>query len=60
MTAVFVNVHFAGFEIIELFSNIRLVFWSQPGPRFVSSPIILVAWSHFDVVTKLDDLKPGR
>ena len=57
MSTLFVNVHLVGLEVVELFSDGGLVFGSQSGPWLVGSPIILMARSHFDIITKFDYLQ---
>ena len=57
MSTLFVNVHFIGFKVVELFANRGFVFWCQPGPGFVCPSIIFMAGCHLNVVAKLDYLQ---
>lgn len=56
MSAVLMHIHLAGLKVVELFANGRLVFWSQPRPRFIGPPIVLVTGCHLNIVTKFDYL----
>ena len=57
MPTFFVDIHFIGFEVIELFAYWGFVFGGQSCPRFVSTTVIFVARCNFDIVIKFDYLK---
>ena len=57
MPTLFVDIHFIGFEVIELFAYWGFVFGGQSCPRFVSTTVIFVARCNFDIVIKFDYLK---
>ena len=53
MPTIVVNIHLRGFIIVEFLSNVGLVLRREPGPRFVSAPVIFVARGYFNIVIEL-------
>lgn len=56
MPAVFVDLHLHAFELVQLFSNGRLVFGREPGPRFVRPAVVVLCLRHLDIVVEADYL----
>ena len=53
MPTIVVNIHLRGFIIVEFLSNVGLVLRREPGPRFVSAPVIFVTRGYFNIVIEL-------
>ena len=59
VSAVFMHVHLARLEVVQLFPDGSFVFGCQPCPGLVRPTLVVGTGSHLDVVVKFDNLKEG-
>ena len=54
---IYMNHHFCALEFVEFFTNGGLFLRSQPRPRPVGSPVVVLSVCHFDIVVEAYDLR---